>query len=114
MAGGRPYSPDEIAVLKPFVAELCRWDEVLPRLEGRSYASATHRLSKLRREAGTLWRVAPCGEANRSAKLNAEAAGQIRALAGKASQRAVASQYGISQRQVGRIQAGERWADVAA
>lgn len=59
MAGGRPYSPDEIAVLKPFVAELCPWDQVLPRLNGRSYAAATRRLSDLRREAGTLWRVAP-------------------------------------------------------
>jgi len=53
------FSPQEDEVLLPYVDKLCRWNEVLPRLNGRTITMAQQRLSTLRRRHGTLWRVEP-------------------------------------------------------
>lgn len=51
------FAPEEDAVLLPYVDRLCRWDEVLPRLHGRSLWGAQQRLSTLRRQHGTIWTI---------------------------------------------------------
>ncbi len=54
----RPYAPQEEAVLAEYVQRRVRsWNDVLARLDRRSRKAAEYKLTRMRRERGTLWRV---------------------------------------------------------
>jgi len=59
----RLYSPAEDAVLSEYLHKQVRcWDSVVRRLDRRSRHSAEKRLGKLRRDAGSLWKIPPGGD----------------------------------------------------
>lgn len=51
------FSLTEDAVLLPYVALACDWKAVMGQLDRRSLRGARQRLWRLRRDAGTLWRI---------------------------------------------------------
>ncbi len=53
----RPFSPDEDAILAPYVARAADWKAIKARLPHRGLRGAMQRLVRLRRAAGTLWRI---------------------------------------------------------
>lgn len=51
------FSPQEDAVLLPYVARPADWRTIMARLPDRGLSTTRQRLVRLRREAGTLWRI---------------------------------------------------------
>ncbi len=51
------FSPEEDAALMPYIAHPCDWKAVMGQLQRRSLRGARQRLHRLRRDAGTLWRI---------------------------------------------------------
>lgn len=56
----RRYSPEEDAVLAPFVNQpVADWNAILKHLPGRPRAGVERRLCRLRQRAGTLGKIQP-------------------------------------------------------
>lgn len=51
------FTPQEDAALLPYVARAADWKAVMGQLDRRSKRGARQRLWRLRRDAGTLWRL---------------------------------------------------------
>lgn len=51
------WSPQEEAVLAPYVHDRCPWEKVMALLPGRTFFGAEHKLNKMRAKAGTTWRI---------------------------------------------------------
>lgn len=50
-------SPEEEAALMPYVARPADWPAAMAQLPHLSLSAARQRLTRLRRDAGTLWKI---------------------------------------------------------